>query len=448
MAVHNRLGRATVVAALSAMALGACDTTVPLRQVEERAPLDVPVGTSLEPIEFAKVSVAVKRGKRIGGFYFALDCQVTGEHITWGSGRRTARDIEFADIFFEQLTNANYDVVGDPGRLFERREDMERARYAVGGQITDIQLNLCNALHIISAVPLGYKGEATVKVNWQVYSKLDRKVVFETVTEGRAKMAEPTFDGDLVLIQEAFAGAARNLAADPDFFRLLAEGARRRPEIQAARAAPAAAAATEIERVSPFTGPFESHIDDVRLATVTVDFGEGGFGSGFFISRSGLMLTNAHVVGEARFVRIVLTTGRAILGEVVKVHKARDVALVRVEETGMRALPIRGAPARIGEEVYAVGTPMDRELSTTVTKGIASAYRTDKDTGYKYIQGDVDIHAGNSGGPLVDKSGNIVGISVAGYGVGGFSTGLNLFIPIHDALKALNVTVAAEISAR
>ena len=86
---------------------------------------------------------------------------------------------------------------------------------------------------------------------------------------------------------------------------------------------------------------------------------------------------------------------------------------------------------------------MDESLKSTVTKGIVSAIRTEENTGLKFLQSDVDIQGGNSGGPLLDNVGNIVGISVSGIGLGKLSAGLNFNIPIIDGLEWLNVKVKA-----
>jgi S1-C subfamily serine protease len=88
--------------------------------------------------------------------------------------------------------------------------------------------------------------------------------------------------------------------------------------------------------------------------------------------------------------------------------------------------------------VFALGTPLTRALQSTLTRGIVSARRSLG--GKTYLQADVAISTGNSGGPLLDKMGNVVGISVAGFNVG---ENLNLFIPINEALSALNIHVDA-----
>jgi len=150
-------------------------------------------------------------------------------------------------------------------------------------------------------------------------------------------------------------------------------------------------------------------------------------------------MTNFHVVRNGQFVRITLLTGRKILGEVTRRHPKRDIAIIQVEKSGHIPIPIRTRPLKTAEEVYAIGSPLDKEFSGTVTRGIVSKFTTNR-VGMEDIQADVAIQGGNSGGPLLDKNGNVVGISYAGIGSPGqSSTGVNFFIPIADALRRLNI---------
>jgi S1-C subfamily serine protease len=184
--------------------------------------------------------------------------------------------------------------------------------------------------------------------------------------------------------------------------------------------------------------PLSEGTSAVQAAVVTIKT-DGSHGSGFFISRDGYLLTNQHVVEDNKFVTIKLTTGRQMPGEVLRSHKARDVALVKVNESAMNALPLQLDPPDVAAEVYAVGTPQDERYSTTISKGIVSAYRTDNDL--KLIQSDATIHGGSSGGAMLDQFGNVVAITVSGFVITDrkVGTGLNFFIPIADALKFLAV---------
>ena len=161
--------------------------------------------------------------------------------------------------------------------------------------------------------------------------------------------------------------------------------------------------------------PLSEGTSALQAAVVTIKIG-GAHGSGFFISRDGYLLTNQHVVEDNKFVTIKLTTGREMPGEVLRSHKGRDVALVKVNEAAMAALPLQLEAPDVAAEVYAVGTPKYEKYSTTITKGIVSAYRTENDL--KLIQSDAAIHGGSSGGAMVDRFGNVVAVSVSGIGDG------------------------------
>jgi SpoVK/Ycf46/Vps4 family AAA+-type ATPase len=198
--------------------------------------------------------------------------------------------------------------------------------------------------------------------------------------------------------------------------------------------------------------PLSERTSALQAAVVTIKLENGGHGSGFFISRDGHLLTNQHVVEDQKFVTVKLTTGREMPGEVLRSHKVRDVALVKVNESALNALPLQLEPPDVLAEVYAVGTPYGERLSTTISKGIVSAYRTtdayreDNDArrsggDLKIIQSDAAIHGGSSGGAMVDRFGNVVAISVAGIhdSAKKLGTSINFFIPIADALKFLAV---------
>ena len=198
--------------------------------------------------------------------------------------------------------------------------------------------------------------------------------------------------------------------------------------------------------------PLSEGTSALQVAAVKIWVG-GGTGSGFFISRDGYLLTNRHVVEDNKFVTIELTSGRKMPGEVLRSHKARDVALVKVNESALEALPIQLNLPDVAAEVYAIGAPQG--LSTTLSKGIVSAYRTDKDLfgtdhGLKLLQSDAAIHGGSSGGALVDRFGNVVAVSVGGHhdsGAKKLGTSLNFFIPIDDALKFLAIELVNQDAA-
>ncbi|HTQ74021.1 MAG TPA: DegQ family serine endoprotease [Burkholderiales bacterium] len=160
-----------------------------------------------------------------------------------------------------------------------------------------------------------------------------------------------------------------------------------------------------------------------------------GIGSGFIISPDGYILTNAHVVNGATEVDVKLTDRREFKSKVIGSDSRTDVALLKIDAKGLPTLKI-GDPSkvRVGQWVVAMGSPFGFENS--VTAGIVSAKsRTLPDSGYvPFIQTDVAVNPGNSGGPLFDLKGEVIGINSQIYSQTGGYMGLSFAIPIDVAM--------------
>lgn len=139
--------------------------------------------------------------------------------------------------------------------------------------------------------------------------------------------------------------------------------------------------------------------------SVVVVYTDTGVGSGFSIKEN-IIITNAHVVGYNKKVAINLYDGTTIKGNVIKTDSEKDLALIKVDKT-ITPLSINSDNLSIGKEVYAIGAPKD--MPYTMTKGIISALNR-KLGQNTYIQIDASINSGNSGGPLVDDDGNVIGV--------------------------------------
>ncbi|HWT54996.1 MAG TPA: DegQ family serine endoprotease [Rhodocyclaceae bacterium] len=154
-------------------------------------------------------------------------------------------------------------------------------------------------------------------------------------------------------------------------------------------------------------------------------------GSGFIISPDGYILTNAHVIDSADEVVVKLNDRREFKAKVVGADRLTDVALLKIDAGGLPIVKI-GDPAklRVGEWVFAIGSPFG--LEQTVTAGIVSAKgRSLPDESYvPFIQTDVAINPGNSGGPLFNMKGEVVGINSQIYSRSGGYMGLAFSIPI------------------
>ena len=161
-----------------------------------------------------------------------------------------------------------------------------------------------------------------------------------------------------------------------------------------------------------------------------------GQGSGFIVSADGTILTNAHVVADATEVTVKLTDKREFKAKVLGVDRRTDVALVKIDATNLPVVHIGDSNrAKTGEWVAAIGSPFG--LENTVTAGIISAKsRNLPDENYvPFIQTDVAINPGKSGGPLFNMNGEVIGINSQIYSQTGGYMGLSFAIPIDVAMK-------------
>ena len=161
-----------------------------------------------------------------------------------------------------------------------------------------------------------------------------------------------------------------------------------------------------------------------------------GVGSGFIFSSDGLIMTNAHVVDGADEVLVTLTDKREFKAKILGSDKRSDVALVKIEATGLPAIKVGDVGRlRVGEWVMAIGSPFG--LENTVTAGIVSAKQRDTGDFLPFIQTDVAINPGNSGGPLINMRGEVVGINSQIYSRSGGFMGISFAIPMDEAVRVV-----------
>jgi serine protease Do len=161
-----------------------------------------------------------------------------------------------------------------------------------------------------------------------------------------------------------------------------------------------------------------------------------GMGSGFIISADGIILTNAHVVRDAREVVVKLTDRREFRAKVLGSDPKTDVAVLKIDAKNLPVVPLAKTDnLKVGEWVLAIGSPYG--LDNTVTAGVVSAKgRSLPDDSYvPFIQTDVAVNPGNSGGPLFNTRGEVVGINSQIYSQTGGYQGLSFAIPIDVATK-------------
>src|ERR1700680_2925284 len=167
-----------------------------------------------------------------------------------------------------------------------------------------------------------------------------------------------------------------------------------------------------------------------------------GIGSGFIVSADGYVLTNAHVVADASEVTVKLTDRREFVAKVIGVDKRSAVALIKIAASGLPTVHF-GDSSRLrpGQWVVAIGSPFGFENS--VTAGVVSATARPLDENYvPFIQTDAAVNPGNSGGPLFNVDGQVIGINAQIYSRTGGYMGMSFAIPIDLALNVKNQLLA------
>lgn len=161
-----------------------------------------------------------------------------------------------------------------------------------------------------------------------------------------------------------------------------------------------------------------------------------GVGSGFIISEDGYILTNNHVVAGSSDIFVTLNDGKEHRAKVVGTDSRTDLALLKIDARGLKPLPIgRSSTLRKGQWVLAIGSPFG--LESTVTAGIVSAINRETGEYLPFIQTDVAVNPGNSGGPLIDLSGRAVGVNSQIVSRSGGFMGISLAIPIDEAMQVV-----------
>ena len=435
--------------------LAACNTTAKMSVPKADEPVERGTLQSIDSVAtFALDRVVSGIERRAQIFAFPASAPTSGtlcnhrmsgdENVTYGSGKRYLGNWSslFGEIFHDEMEQKGYQIEGDPKAIFSEARDVNQAEYLVGGRLNKMSGNFCHAHHWWDGRPLDkFSGEIYVEVTWSVLNTLTKEVVLTKTFNGYAKIKNPVRDGIALTFEQAFTDTVDKLATTPG---MIALATRKNAELgnQLVPLPGAKSLGSNTDGIEVQFGPrlpsFQPEIAKRNVVTVRIGRGHG---SGFFVGRDGYALTNAHVVGKAGRVQLLLNDGSEVPAAVVKTNKKRDVALLKADIKRETAFAVDLQFPAVAGTVYAIGSPTLERMSSTITKGIVSAKRTLRDGGPVYIQSDVAISPGNSGGPLLDDKGTVVGISVATLR-DPKAQAVNFFIPIEDALQALGMSLA------
>ncbi len=395
----------------------------PVKQVPTTVPTPWGTGEPERTLIYKK-SVAVATDEKFGEIRTGLFCSNV-QPLTLTSKIIPVLTNRFAPAARREFKRMGFKDASTEVSAFDSKPNAESGDYELAATLRGVEFQICSGGARDNA------GGVWMRLNWELFSPKLQKVVYSLVTEGSfssERKIEKSLDD---YVDGAFLSALQNALADPG----MAARLRADPAVPTAGdgAKPVELLAVA-RRPDPKEAPDEEFAAE-RSAVVTVQSGVGS-GSGFYIDAGGYLLTNQHVVGDNRYVKVRLATGRDVVGEVLRSDKARDVALLKTESVSLRAFALASQAPSVGDAVFVIGSPFGDRFASSLTKGVLSGTPTFDQR--KYLQSDTKVLPGNSGGPLIRRDGAVIGIVSGGYGEGAGAS-VNLFIPIDEAMSKIGL---------
>jgi S1-C subfamily serine protease len=326
-------------------------------------------------------------------------------------------------IVLEELSKAGYKV-NDQSSVFGSSTSYI-PRYLIGATT----LKKEGKIYLPKA---GNKVELLREYEWEVFDNELNKVIYKSRTNN---YSTGTIEGGISTITEVIRNCFRDLLSQP----WLIEAIEKSINLPKKAKVEIPATATYSSKNPPIEGSKDA-IQKASKAVFAIKIAKG-HGSGFFINPHGYALSNYHVVKNNTTVKVIFPDGKEIEASVVKIIPENDLALLKLPGDDYPYLPLSWLDnIAVGQDVYAIGTPVDILLSRSVTKGIISAIRRGKSL--TLIQTDASVNPGNSGGPLIDASGKVVGVITLRLSPSEGYVGVGFAISSDDIVKNLHLKKA------
>ncbi len=315
----------------------------------------------------------------------------------------------------ERMRERGFHAVGAENLVFSQDES-HRAAFQVGGTVREVECR-----DFIGGL------RCRIAVEWQLRDVARDAVVYRVLTRHTVSRVPPSEHKRLPTL--LLVGALDAMLGREGFRTSLA---------MAPPAPPGDPTFTtgSFGQCAPLDQRMPAAADRVLDSTVLIRTRDG-FGSGFFLSADGLVLTAAHVV-DASVVKLRLRNGTEFDAIPIRVARSLDAAVLRPARplSGQPCLPVTTRPVSVGAEVYAAGAPADEKLAFSLSRGIVSGLRMID--GRPQLQTDTAVNPGNSGGPLLSQDGEVVAV-VTSKLVGRKVEGIAFGAPIAEVLKGLGL---------
>lgn len=373
-----------------------------------------------QTVQCGVMNVRIKGGDKMGNIiiekqpeeilYFGKSLDIDADHL------KTDVNSTLKDLGFSVPTSEGRSVFSTGSN----------SRYTLQGEMRDLKYDIYASSRYESMAR--FETRCSLEITWKLVNQ-NRKTVFEKKASGASVKFEK---GGNAAFEDAFENSLYTFMLNKEVADALAK--------PVGSAATAAAddkqAPISVHRAALAKIAADNGVSTAAKSVVIVETSDG-HGSGCIISNDGYIVTNAHVVGEDEQVKVLMADGLQAKGRVVRVNLEMDLALIKIDTDGLTAFLLPSVSgAEIGADVFAIGTPADKELGQTITKGIISGRR--KIEGHSLLQTDVSINGGNSGGALVNRTGQLLGIVNAKL-VGRGIEGIGFAIPAEQVTEALQL---------
>jgi len=317
------------------------------------------------------------------------------------------------------LKDLGFNVAETNGQLFS---PSAQARYFIKAEVLKTRYDVKASSPYESSAK--YETECEMNVNWQLVDRSD-KVIFESSTTGISIKYEK---GGTAAFYDAFENSFYEFLYNDEIYTAVEKTVNAVDETTNFSLIKIAKPKVKVES--------DKIINNATNSIVTIENNKS-HGSGCIISEDGYIVTNYHVVGGLDKITVKFKNGLSLEGTVIRVNEEYDLALIKVAGSGFTPIPIsEDKEVNTGSDIYAIGTPADKTLGQTVTKGIISGTR--KIAEKEFIQTDVSINPGSSGGGLINKQGVLVGVVNAKL-VGASVEGIGFAIPSYMILEQLKI---------
>ncbi|MBI3714086.1 MAG: trypsin-like peptidase domain-containing protein [Burkholderiales bacterium] len=392
---------------------GTCFKTS-LSVAAERVEINVSNENFHKTAQFKSWKSTIEVSSKVGSITHGLFCSDPSD-IYYTAGLDQYNITRISKAYLDKSNTLGYPKYSGDESAFSDKLGVE-PDFRIGITLLEMNYDICSNSE-------GISGSSRIKLKVELFSTKLQKIMFGKIIEGHFSSEKKIKieDYDRVLFLNAFA----ELFSDQKYVDMFKDDAILEAKSEFSK--------IEIKEGQRFNGGVQKNSKDILTTVVTIETTTGN-GTGFYLGDDGYIISNYHVVGEAKFVKIRFSSGHSITGVVTRKDPSRDVVLIKTESQAPTNLTIRKTACKIGEEVYAIGSPFGERLSGTVTKGIVSAER--KIDGANFIQSDAAINPGNSGGPLLDSSGALIGVATLKKND---ATGIGLFIPIGEVLEKLGL---------